>query len=439
MKQTILSLKIVAASLVLAGFAGQTMAAGFQLAEANAVNIGDAGAGGAAIAEDASTSTYNPAGLTDIKVPQVVLSAVGIRSKADFSGTSTWFSKLAPGHEFPNSGTASGGDKAILPAFHLAAPINDRFVFGFSLTAPFGLATKYATDSILRYEATESDVKVMDFSPSVGIKVNEQLSVGLGVDYEKMDAALNSVAGIPAIGPKGLQLNDAISNNQASSWAFGWHAGVLYKFTPATRVGLNYASKVKHHLTGTSTLSGPVANGSDDLTADVTLPASTTLSMAHELNSNWTLLGSVSYTQWDVVQNITLNNVASIDPVKEALTKIPVTLPMSFRNTWRVAAGANYKFNEQWKFRAGLGYDQSPVEAEYRGIRLPDADRIVAAVGAHYQPTKQLGVDVGYTHLFIKDGDINHIVYMGGQEVHTVGTSKNAADLLGLQLTWNLA
>ena len=443
MKKPATSLKLVALGMMLAGFTNQAAASGFQLFEGNAVNMGDFGAGGAAIAEDASTAYYNPAGLVRLTTPQIVVSATGIRSKANFSGKSTW---SVPGTSLSSTleGSADGGGPALIPAFHLAAPINDRIVLGFSLTAPFGLATDYSNDSVVRREATESSVKAMDLSPSIGIKVTDQLSIGLGIDYQNLDATLNSVALIPVSVSPAPTYVEANSQNQASDWAFGWRAGALYQFTSGTRVGLNYVSKVKHHLTGNSTLAMPgLTVGSDNATADITLPATTSLSIVHDLNPCWTLLGNVSYNQWSVIKYITLNNIASVMPdlINKKLipTKGSVTLPENFRDTWRVAIGTNYKLNDHWLLRAGLGYDQTPVANEDRGVRLPDGDRIAVSLGTHYQPTKAIGLDVGYTHLFIKDGDIDHTVPIGSSQVHTVGTSKNAADLLGLQLTWSIA
>lgn len=441
------SLKLVALGMVLAGFTQQAAASGFQLFEGNAVNMGDFGAGGAAIAQDASTAYYNPAGLVRLTAPQIVISAVGISSKADFSGKSSVALKHPiAGWQTIHSeqGSASGGGFKIVPAFHYAVPLNNVTVFGFSVTAPFGLATDYDTNSVVRYEATKSDIKTLDVSPSIGVKINDQLSVGAGLDLQRLEATLDSTAALPIFHPVTHQLvgiMDTHSNNVASNWGWGWHAGALYQFSPSTRVGINYVSQVKHSLTGTSTFSNDLFEIiSPTLNADITLPATTTLSAYHELNQQWALLSSVTYTQWSVIDNITLNNVASVTSVGGKLqpATTTATLPENFRDTWRVALGTNYKMNDQWLFRAGVGYDQTPVNNENRGVRLPDGDRIAVAVGAHYQPMKALGLDVGYTHLFVKDGDINHTVTTGSQQVTTVGTSKNGADLLGLQLTWSI-
>src|SRR2546427_10761962 len=54
-------------------------AAFFQIAEQSASGIGNAFAGGAAIAEDASTVWYNPAGMTRLSRPEIVVGGSYIR------------------------------------------------------------------------------------------------------------------------------------------------------------------------------------------------------------------------------------------------------------------------------------------------------------------------------------------------------------------------
>ncbi|HET7764956.1 MAG TPA: outer membrane protein transport protein, partial [Burkholderiales bacterium] len=59
-------------AVAIAGIATPASAAFFAIAEQNASGIGAAYAGGAAIAEDASTVWYNPAGMTRLTRPQLV-------------------------------------------------------------------------------------------------------------------------------------------------------------------------------------------------------------------------------------------------------------------------------------------------------------------------------------------------------------------------------
>ena len=64
------SMKLIPA-LVLTVFSGAASASGFQLFEQNASGIGNAYAGSAAVAENASTIYFNPAGMTQLQKLEV--------------------------------------------------------------------------------------------------------------------------------------------------------------------------------------------------------------------------------------------------------------------------------------------------------------------------------------------------------------------------------
>lgn len=450
---------------VLSGVCLTANAAAFQLFEYNGVNAGNFGAGAAASASDASTAYSNPAGMIMIQNQQIVLSENAIITDIKFKGSETWSTNntqvplpLVP-HTFSptQTGTAQGGVTKFVPSFHYVSPLNDKWAFGLSVLSPYGLVTDYGNNSLVGYSGTDTELKTIDITPSLAFKATDKLSVGAGVDIEHLDATLNGVVGAPynaaAAGLQNSALNTK-SLNDGSGWGYGWHAGLLYQFTPSTRVGLAYHSQVRFALNGTSKLEGPLANqgnvltpgvvSNNNLQTNVTLPPSTELSAYHDLNQQWAVVGSVIYTQWgtfnDVlhVQNVQgVSQASSISPL--APQTFTVSMPNYYRNTWRVAVGANYRPTTKWLLRAGAGYDESPVRNAYRGVRLPDADRYALAVGAHYQALKTLGIDVGWNHLFIKNANINLNAVSGTQVANTNGTFYNHGDIVGAQLTWDIA
>src|SRR5664279_6503859 len=73
------------AGLVLALGAGQAFGAAFALQEQSVSGLGNAYAGGAAAAEDASTVLSNPAGMSKITSPQVVMGLNIITPNIKFS------------------------------------------------------------------------------------------------------------------------------------------------------------------------------------------------------------------------------------------------------------------------------------------------------------------------------------------------------------------
>lgn len=446
---------------------GVAFASGFQLFEQNGAGVGNFDAGGAAEAADASTAWYNPAGLVRLDSQQLVLGADGIDAGINFKGNVqnyvilNTFGSTVPLEASNQYGSAQGGGFAVIPSFHYAIPLTDRVVAALSLVVPFGLQSDYSNDSVVAYSATESKIADIDLTPSIGVKITNKFSLGAGIDFEHVDAQLNQMVGLGSVGPiLGLPANtNTESDNNAADWTIGWHAGALYQFTPATRLGLAYHSKITANLEGTSEFKGPLSSISTDGTTDeiksdnakaqVALPATTTLSLYHDVNAQWAVMGSLNYTDWSVFNNIPLSNLAGVQQATIAqilagsppfvpTTSLSANVPQDFHNSWRLATGANFRMTDNWMWRAGFGIDQDPTSDSARNVRLPDADRYNVAVGAHYQATKALGLDAGWTHLFIADSIINSGQTVGSQFTYVNGTTNNNANIYGLQLTWNI-
>ena len=434
-------------TLSLVGFSVNAFAAAYQLPrEFSAVEIGDSGAGGAALANDATTAYSNPAGLVRIPNMQLSLVGTGVFTKAKFSGTNTW---AATGFgKYVQAGTATTDDTIFIPAFFYAMPINspwlapNKWSFGFGASVPFGLSTDYPDTSIVRYSATISKLSVVDLSPSLAYRLNDQMSLGAGIDFDRVAVDFRKVIGVPTLSPA----LDATSKNTPTGWGYGAHAGVLYEFTKQTRVGLAVHTTVKASVSGNSTLSGPllvkvygVPTGqttTHTLRTRLTFPPSVVLSGHHEFNSTFGVDGSAYYTHWSSLPGVqTTYNLAGSPPV------IPTTVVVQqhYRNTWMFAVGGSYHPFQDWIFRAGVSYDQSPVNSNERNVTLPDSDRTGLSVGAHYDMNKQINFDAGYMHLFFNAAPVSIPLIVGKQVSTSVGKFSNShADLVALQMNWNI-
>jgi len=137
------------------------------------------------------------------------------------------------------------------------------------------------------------------------------------------------------------------------------------------------------------------------------------------------LLADVTYTRWSKID--TVNVIAASGATLD-------TLAFKFDDTWRVSVGANYHYSERWTFKAGVAWDQSPVEDQFRTVRLPDNDRTWVAFGAKYNVSPSAAIDFGYTHLFISNASINNTrVGSGGLTTTVVGTFEGSVDVLSVQ------
>lgn len=431
-------------SLLAVGVMGCTQnifAAAFQLFEQDAASIGNYHAGRAAIADDASTAYYNPAGLIRFNNQQIIVGGAPIFTDIRFNGTvdihtNADHSPLLNGQQ---SVAQQAGGFVVIPFFHYVSPVSERVGYGMSVVEPFKLKTDYGHDSMVRYIATLTSIQIIDVSPALGFAINDKLSLGLGLNIQFLTGEFNSVVRGGGIDITDISA-DTISRNRGDDHAFGYHVGVLYQLQPCTRLGISYQSKITHHFAGRSHYVGFLAsNGTQtgsDLAATLTLPPITSASIFHTLNHAWDVMGTVTYTQWGDFNHFTLKNVAGFDAVND----LTLNIQQGYHNAWNYAVGTQYHPTDCWLLRTGLGYDQSPVNDRHRNLQLPDSDRVALALGAHYQYTKALGFDLGWTHLFMLNTRINRVEQrVGDERTLSNGAIKAGTDIYGAQVKWDIA
>ena len=422
-------------AVALAMPSGPAGAAGFALLEQNASGLGNAYAGSAAVAADASTIFFNPAGLTLLPGTQVVVSGAGIDIQTQFSGTAGQ-TQFPPSPPFPSGtvplGTNTGGNAggwAFVPSLYFSAPVGDRWALGVGVGAPFGLKTEYEANWMGRFLGIESEIKTLNINPSVAFKVNDSISLGAGINWQQLNATLTNAALI-GLATEGLSTLDA----HADAW--GWNVGALLKLGPDTRVGLSYRSALSYTLNGsvatTTSAGATVPAGTFPATADIKFPDMALLSVTQQLGEKWQVLGDVQYTHW--------GTIGTVNIVNSNTGQTADRLALNFEDAWRLALGVNYFLSPNWTFRGGLAWDQSPVTDQNRTVRLPDNDRYWIALGAQYKFGKGGALDFGYAHLFVPSASVNQTKQstLGPFTItnNATGSYDNSIDILGIQFTW---
>ncbi|MEO8603886.1 MAG: OmpP1/FadL family transporter [bacterium] len=397
----------------------RVLASGFALNEENAKLMGMAFAGTAALAEDATSGYYNVAGLTRIKQGSFAGTVTGYLLNLDFQATSSDV------YGQPVSGTAAVDPtrNAVVPSFHAAWRLDDRWVLGFGVTAPFGLETKYPADSVVRYVATKSVLATYNFNPMIAYRINEQWSVGAGFNAQYAQAKLEQKIAIPI-----PMARDGDILVKPDDWSFGANCGILFEPTPDMRFGVGYRSQISYTLGGSATVRNIPGFKSGSVKADLTLPDSVTASAVIGVLPKLQLLGDLSWTHWSVFHELdgTFNNGLPNLMVAE-----------DFRDTWRASLGFNYDITDAWAVRMGGAFDQSPVTNSTRTVRVPDSNRWLLGLGAGYHLTKSLIVDFAYLHVFFDGGPVSETAQVPGAPNIQGEYTNGAGDLLALQLTYN--
>jgi long-chain fatty acid transport protein len=402
--------------------------AGFGLAELSGSGLGNAFAGGAAAAEDASYMYVNPASMIYVQGTQAAGALHLIKPNAEFNNEGSVPARpTVPGGEGGNA-----GDLAFVPNMYFKMDINDSVKFGIGINAPFGLKTEYDKNWLGRFQGIKSDLKTININPALAFKVNDQLSLGFGVSAMYAKAELTSAVNIVAAERK--------SKVEGDDWGFGFNLGAIYQITQDTRIGASYRSKVDQKLEGEAksnftTLNAiPTRTLNTDVTAKVTLPENISVSAFSRLNDKWDLMGDVTWTRWSQFEELRI--------VRDNGTNSTLTVtPENWSNTLRYSIGANYHYSDTIILRTGLAYDEEAISDKYRTVRIPGNDRKWLAFGAAWQATPATKLDIGYAHLFISDTDIDDdqrvSVPPSPSKGRVRGEYESSVDVLSMQVTHN--
>jgi long-chain fatty acid transport protein len=119
------------------GVALPAWASGIWMYEHGTPEVGTANAGVAARAQDASTAMSNPAGMTRLERPEVMLGIQPIIMDVHFR----------PNASTTNTGPTGNAD-GVIPAasFSYVQPLSKNWRFGLSVGSYFGLGEKYEED-----------------------------------------------------------------------------------------------------------------------------------------------------------------------------------------------------------------------------------------------------------------------------------------------------
>ena len=161
------------------------------------------------------------------------------------------------------------------------------------------------------------------------------------------------------------------------------------------------------------------------------MPGTFSLSYVSEVSDKWTALFDWTWTEWSNLDSIVIRQKGGIPGQESALD-------LNYRNTNRYSAGVNYQLNEKLILRSGIAYDETPIRAVDRtSARIPGNDRKWLSFGAGYRITKAWSADVGYSHLFINNTNIDSNTGSSSSGATLVGRYNSSVDIFSVQANYN--
>jgi long-chain fatty acid transport protein len=373
---------------------GVAHAGGFALREQSAYGQGASFAGIAA-GGALSSMFWNPATITQFN---------GITSEQVFTGVlpraNQTYTNSALGNVFGGAnpayrnGVDNSGMSAFVPSGYTSLQINDRLWVGLSVNAPFGLAVSFPRAWAGALYGQSADIKSYNFQPVVAYKVNDMLSVAVGLQAQYMKVSYDALAApFPAV---------LMANLSGSSWNYGFTVGATLTPWAGTSLGIGYRSAIDQKINGT--LVSPTAGSTPgSISTTLALPDMVTVGLRQKLwDPRWTFLAGFEWSDWSRIGTSTVLTPAG---TTATISGNPVVLPFQYSDGYFYSGGLEYTVDPNLTLRGGIAFEKSPITDQVRTPRLPDNDRMWYSAGLSYKPPQFSGVniDLGYSFIQVKD------------------------------------
>ncbi len=351
-----------------------SLAGGLYLYEIGTSDLGLAGAGTAARAEDASTVYANPAGMTRLAGDQFTLGGQALYGKADY--------------KLDGQGKLGGSDPGNvigwLPGMSgfYSHSVDDRLKLGMAVYGNFGLALDFGDDWAGHNLMDRSALMALTLQPTVAYRLDDHWSIGGGLtaNYGYLKVQRDTV-----IGSNSQEQHDG-------DWAYGARLGVMYEPSSSTRFGLVWTSKTEFDFDINASVTGLFGRTHTlPFAATVPMPQQVMGSAYQRLNDRWAIMGNIGWQEWSKFSDITVegNNVATTNSLK-------------LQDTWHAAFGAQYTLNAQTRLNAGVAFDTSMYKSQSQtSFAAPSGDTWRFGVGMQYvlSPKDEIGVAAEYLRM----------------------------------------
>ena len=374
-------------SKLVVAFAAMTsvtaMGAGFGLYEASARGLG-MGNGLVGSTGDASANYYNPANLTELADPSVMVGMTLINPFCDVKVNGQTQAKMNAGW-FPP------------PHAYIAVPVMEDLVFGFGTYCEYGLGTKYDNNWALRGDTTETTIQQFTFNPNIAYKITEDWSVAFGarMSYMTFENYKSPYLGVVP----GVYEYNGRAHLEGDDFNCGYMLSTQYKVTDDLSLGLVYRSRINHRVEGDFDLNTPAmpvagvpgSSVSGDADAKLTLPASVTMGANYDFTEKFRGGAALTWTEWSTINHIDFN--------------LPVnsyTQELNWHDAWRLGFGFEYDLTDSFTGRIGYTFDWDPSAEAHGTTMLPPGDRHIIGFGASYKFLENWRIDLGYSFIMME-------------------------------------
>jgi long-chain fatty acid transport protein len=147
---------------------------------------------------------------------------------------------------------------------------------------------------------------------------------------------------------------------------------------------------------------------SGDFTSSLPLPQVLTLAVAVKPNDKLAVALDMNYVGWEAYDTLAFDYVVNTESLEDTKS------PRHYVGSVAIRLGAQYKINDLFTARMGIGYAISPVQNGYLTPETPDADRVNYTAGFGYHVNDQFDLNASLLFTQIEREDTNIETQLSG-------------------------
>jgi long-chain fatty acid transport protein len=367
-------------------------AEGFRDATIGAFDLGRSG-GRIAQVDDSTAVQNNPANLVDVTNAEVQFAPSVIYISVDYK---------APNGE----SAATIHPLKVLPNFFASMPLDEgRYVLGFGVTVPYGLANQWKTSSsayqpggtLFNNAANFGKLTTINFNPSIATKIGDHLQLGIGLDVMWSELEIRQFIAAPQVE----------AHASGDGMGYGGNLGLTWKITDHQRLALTYRSTMTVNYNGRMRIEntgGPGGDPSTSFGSQIKYPNIIALGYGIDVTDKIRLESDVEWLSFSQFQNLGIRtgNIAALGGLN-----LSQNIPQKWHNTFTAGIGGDWKFTDNWVMRAGYQFFESPVPDSTFSPTIPDANQNVITVGIGWRG-KHSSLELAYGLDFYNDRNITN-------------------------------
>ena len=357
-----------------------------------------------AVADDPSTLSFNPAGITQLTGTQI------------YAGASAYLPYTR--YESPSGeSTETKFQVFVPPYFYICSDLGTKDLrVGLSLISPFGLGgNEWRPDGPTRYISTDSMITTLALNPTVAYQLLPNLSIAIGAVYMKAWNDQNAMVNQSIVGAP-----DGKSELSADGDGWGYNVGLLFKPSPRWSLGLQYRSSITVNYEGDLDLSSiapplwPVLGGStfrSPIRMTNKFPDLFGFGIAFRPTDKWTIAFDAEYEGWSSFGTVTTEIEREVPAV--GITNRQTVL--DWENRVILKTGAEYRYSDRLALRAGYINVPSYVPDHTLSPENPLANWHTLTVGLSYR-LGTVDIDFFYEAIFSETRTVENGILSGRYE-----------------------